>query len=83
VSGQGEARTTYTTEPRFKEYTLQALKNSGRLTITVEETGRFIGIGRGAAYECVRNGELPVLRLGSHKLLVPVPALLRMLGDQE
>ena len=82
MSGQGEARTTYTEGPRFAEYTRQALIDSGRLTITVEETGRFIGIGRGAAYECVRNGEIPSLSLG-RKRLVPVPALLKMLGEGE
>ena len=62
--------------------TLEDLKRSGRATISVEEVGRVLGIGRGKAYECVRNGEIPVLRLGSHKLLVPVPALLHMLGAE-
>jgi len=75
VNGQGEA-------PRFAEYTRQALIESGLLTITVEEAGRFIGLGRGSAYERVRNGELPSLSLG-RKRLVPVPALLRMLGAAE
>ena len=59
------------------------LKRSGRATITVEAAGQLLGIGRGMAYECARNNEIPVLRLGSHKLLVPVPALLHMLGAGE
>jgi excisionase family DNA binding protein len=67
---------------RFSEYTRRALIESGVLTITIEEAGRFIGLGRGAAYECVRNGEIPSLALG-RKRLVPVPALLRMLGEAE
>lgn len=59
---------------------LEDLKRSGRATITVEEAAQVLNIGRGAAYECVRNGEIPSLSLG-RKRLVSVPALLRWLGD--
>jgi hypothetical protein len=62
--------------------TLRELKESGRATITVEEAGQVLEIGRAAAYSCAKNGELPVLHLG-RKLLCPVPALLRLLGEQE
>ncbi len=66
---------------RFTEYTRQALIESGVLTITVEEAGKYLGIGRGAAYECARNGEIPILHLG-RRLLVPVPALMKMLTGE-
>jgi excisionase family DNA binding protein len=62
--------------------TLDSLKASGRATISVEEAGQLLAIGRGKAYDCARNGEIPCLSLGRLKL-VPVPALLRMLGDRE
>ena len=62
--------------------TLDSLKASGRATISVEEAGQLLGIGRGKAYDCVRNGEIPCLSLGRLKL-VPVPALLHMLGECE
>jgi excisionase family DNA binding protein len=62
-------------------YTVGALLMSGRATITVEEAGKYLGIGRGAAYECVRNGEIPILHLG-RRLLVPVPALMKMLSGE-
>ena len=62
--------------------TLEDLKSSARATISVEEAGQVLGIGRGKAYECVRNGEIPCLSLGRLRL-VPVPALLRMLGECE
>lgn len=65
------------------QLSLDDLKRSGRATITVEEAGQLLGIGRGMAYECARNNEIPVLRLGSHKLLVPVPALLKMLDGSK
>ena len=67
-------------QERFTEYTRQALLESGRLTITVEECARFLCLSRGTAYACVRNGEIPSLALG-HRRLVLVPALLRMLGE--
>jgi excisionase family DNA binding protein len=44
------------------------------LTISVEEAGRRLGIGRGSAYQAAARGDLPVIRIG--KLLrVPVRAL--------
>jgi excisionase family DNA binding protein len=51
----------------------------GRVTITVEEAAALLGIGRTAAYEAARRGELPTRRLG-RRVLVPVPALLEWLG---
>jgi excisionase family DNA binding protein len=51
---------------------------AGRATITVEQAARLLGVGRTAAYEAARRGELPTRRLG-RRLLVPVPALLAWL----
>ena len=51
----------------------------GRAVITVEEAASLIGVGRSAAYEAARRGELPIRRVG-RRLLVPVPALLQWLG---
>ena len=50
-----------------------------RLVLTVEEAARLLRISRGLAYEMVRTGRLPSIRLG-RRLLVPRPALERMLG---
>jgi excisionase family DNA binding protein len=66
-------------QARAGKLTLDVLKASGRATISVEEAGQLLGIGRGKAYECVRNGEIPCLPLGRLRL-VPVASLLRMLG---
>lgn len=52
---------------------------AGRATITVAEAAQLIGVGRSAAYEAARRGQLPTRRVG-RKLLVPVPALLAWLG---
>lgn len=62
-------------------YSRQALRQSERATISVEEAARYLGIGRGAAYLAVKNGELPSLRLGS-RILVPVWALLELLAGR-
>jgi excisionase family DNA binding protein len=45
-----------------------------RLTVSVEEAGRILGISRGAAYARAGDGSLPTIRLGK-RLLVPKSAL--------
>ena len=50
-----------------------------RATITVEEAARILGISRGSAYEAVRRGDIPTIRIGK-RLIVPVAALGRMLA---
>lgn len=52
---------------------------AGRLTCTVPEAGRLLGIGRDAAYAAAERGEIPTLRLG-RRLVVPVPRLLDLVG---
>ncbi len=53
------------------------------LVLTVEEAAGMLRISRGLAYEMVRLGRLPSIRLG-RRLLVPRPALERMLeGDRQ
>jgi excisionase family DNA binding protein len=47
-------------------------------TLTVEEAASALGIGRSAAYEAARRGEIPTLSIG-RRLLVPTAALYRML----
>lgn len=41
-----------------------------RLTLTVDEAADLLGISRSLAYELVRVGELPSLRLG-RRILIP------------
>jgi len=50
------------------------------LTLTVEEAGRKVGLGRGAAYSAVRRGEIPSVRLGN-RIVVPKEALERWLAE--
>ncbi len=46
-----------------------------RKTISVEEAGKILGVSRPKAYELVNQGVIPALRLGKHKIVVPIAAL--------
>ncbi len=48
-------------------------------TVTVEVAGDALGISRASAYEGVRNGEIPSIRVG-RRIVVPTAALRRLLG---
>jgi excisionase family DNA binding protein len=60
---------------------LRALNDDGRLTWTVTEAAKLLGISPTTAYEAARRGELPVRVIG-RRMLVPRVALLRLLGEQ-
>lgn len=49
------------------------------LTLTVEQAGKVLGISRSTAYELVRAGDIPSLRLG-RRLVVPVARVADGLG---
>jgi len=53
-------------------------ENHERVTFTVEETAKLLGIGRQLAYDRVRTGQIPAIRLG-RRLVVPRRALERLL----
>jgi excisionase family DNA binding protein len=50
--------------------------------LTVEEAARVLRISRQTAYEGVRSGEIPSLRIGA-RLLVPRRRLEQMLAGEE
>ncbi len=51
-----------------------------RVTFTVEETAKLLGIGRQLAYDRVKTGEIPVIKVG-RRLLVPRRALEKLLEE--
>lgn len=53
-----------------------------RLTITVDEAARLLGISRGAAYEAVRAGAIPTLRIGRRLLVLTTPLRLLLRTDE-
>lgn len=44
------------------------------LTMTVTEAANILGISRTTAYECVRSGDLPALRLGG-RIVIPTKTI--------
>jgi excisionase family DNA binding protein len=60
---------------------LRTLHEDGRLTWTVTEAAKLLGISPTSAYEAARKGELPVRVIG-RRMLVPRVALLRLLDER-
>jgi len=55
--------------------------NPARRVVTVSEAAATLEISRATAYQAVKTGQLPTIRIG-RRLLVPLAALERMLaGD--
>ena len=49
-----------------------------RLTLTVTEVAKLLGISRGTAYEAAGTGKIPVIKIG-RRLLVPSKGLMKLL----
>jgi excisionase family DNA binding protein len=58
------------------------LGSDDRLTWSVPEAARLLGISKDTAYEAAHRGELPVKVIG-RRMLVPRAALLRLLDDDQ
>ena len=56
------------------------VENSTKDTFTVEETAKRLGIGRNSAYEAVKRGDIPSIRIG-RRILVPTKALDNLLAS--
>lgn len=50
-------------------------------TLSIQEAGRVLGVGRDVAYAAVRSGQIPSIRIG-RRYLVPRQALEAMLKGQ-
>ena len=53
-----------------------------RMTMTVEEAGKTLGISRATAYALARQGRLPAIRISDRRLVVPVKLLMAMLENE-
>ena len=51
-----------------------------RLTLTVPEAARVLGIGRNVAYQAAASGEIPTIKIG-RRIVVPRAALERLLEN--
>ena len=53
-----------------------------KLTLSIEEAAKILGIGRNLCYDRVKTGEIPVIKIG-RRLLVPRRALEKLLEDPQ
>jgi len=54
--------------------------DNSRLTLTVNEAAKMLGISRGLAYEMVKTGKIPSVHFGK-RILVPRRALEKLLAE--
>ena len=52
-----------------------------RKTLNVDEVAQLLGIGRTLAYQAVRRGEIPSIRIGN-RYLVPKAALEKVISEE-
>ena len=64
---------------RIRSHPLGLSDIDARLTLSIDEVASVLGLGRAAAYEAARRGDIPSRRLG-RRVIVPVPAFLDWLG---
>lgn len=55
--------------------------NNSKLTLTVREAAKLLGLSKMTAYAAVREGQIPSLRIG-RRVLVPRLALERLLDSE-
>ncbi|MFZ5639181.1 MAG: helix-turn-helix domain-containing protein [Bacillota bacterium] len=53
-----------------------------KATMTVPEAAKYLGISRSLAYTLIKSGEIPSLKLGEKRIIIPRTALERMLEIQ-
>ena len=58
------------------------LTSAERQTIDIPTAARLLGCSRGLAYQMARDGRLPVIQLSARRVVVPLPALRRMLAGE-
>lgn len=51
------------------------------LAVSLEQAGQMLGISRGLAYQMAKTGELPTVRIGQRRLVVPLASLEAMLEN--
>ena len=51
------------------------------LCISVTAAARILGVSRNTGYRMVRLGQLPTIRCGQRRLVVPKAALMKMLEE--
>jgi excisionase family DNA binding protein len=54
-----------------------------RLCLSIPEAAKLLGVSRNTGYEMAKMGQLPVIRCGQRRLIVPKVAFAKMLEGGE
>ena len=46
-----------------------------KMTVTVEEMAKLIGVSRSVAYQLVKEKDFPVIRVSERRLIIPLKSL--------
>jgi excisionase family DNA binding protein len=57
-------------------------ETSARATVTVDEAARILGVGRAAAYEGVRTGLIPSIRVSPRRIVIARAVIERLLSGE-
>jgi excisionase family DNA binding protein len=57
------------------------LESDKVLCISVTAAAKLLGVSRNTGYEMVKMGQLPTIRCGQRRLIVPKAALMKMLQE--
>jgi len=57
------------------------LESDEPLCISVTAAAKLLGVSRNIGYEMARMGQLPTIRCGQRRLVVPKAALMKMLAE--
>lgn len=60
-----------------------SLNSSEILCISIPAAAHRLGVSRGTGYLMAKTGQLPVIRCGERRLVVPLSALRRMLEGKD
>ena len=76
----GYAHTMRIRNLRVNTMIKQRKPNPDRLTLTIPEASKFLGIGLNQAYAAAEKGNIPTVKIGE-RVLVLRKALMKMLGE--
>ncbi len=58
------------------------METTEKMTVSVNEAAKMLGISRNAAFKAANNGSLPVLKIGK-RLLIPKFKLLVLINGEQ
>jgi excisionase family DNA binding protein len=55
------------------------VEKNQRLVLSISEAGELLGVSRPTAYQMAHDGQIPIIKLGKRRMVVPKSALEKML----